>query len=106
MSFFAAKPNNTNISLIPQPVILGGSVEIKCHSVGVPEPHFIINGPDGLNVTGQSHTIENVEKRDEGSYTCIATNALGNDSAADNLNVTGEIEIMPNIACPFSFAML
>ena len=95
MSFFAVKPNNTNISLIPQPVILGGSVEIKCDSVGVPEPHFIINGPNGkLNVTGKSHTIEDVEKSDEGSYTCVATNALGNDSATDNLTVTGEVEIL------------
>jgi hypothetical protein len=87
--------------------MIGGSVQIKCDSEGVPKPHFIIKRPNGkLNVTGQSHIIKNVERSDEGPYTCIAINALGNDSATDNLTVTGEVEIFPNFACTFSSAML
>ncbi len=47
---------------------------------------------NGINVsTEKTYTISPVKQSDEGPYTCIAVNILGNDSATDSLTVTGEI---------------
>jgi hypothetical protein len=81
--FFAAKPYGTTITFNRQPAIVGDSVEIMCDSKGFPVPHF------NIIRTGKSHTIQ-VSQSDEGPYTCIAINALGKDSATENLIVTGE----------------
>jgi hypothetical protein len=87
--FFAAKPYGTTITFNPQPAIVGDSVEIMCDSKGFPVPHlYIIRNGEKIK-TGKLHTIQ-VNQSDEGPYTCIAINALGKDSATENLIVTGE----------------
>ncbi len=100
--FFAAQPNNTSITFIPDPATVGNQVEIRCDSEGVPEPSFIIMR-NGKNVsTEKTYTISLVKQSDEGPYACIAVNILGNDSATDNLTVIGEIKFLD--AFPFFLA--
>jgi hypothetical protein len=92
--FFVVKPYNTSISFNPRPAVIGGSVEIKCASKGVPPPHFIIILLNGQKINNMSHIIRNVSQSDEGKYTCVAINGLGNNTAIDTLNVTGEIKFL------------
>ena len=71
---------------------------ITCYSEGVPDPHFTIMH-NGKNITTKNpYTIEDVQERSEGTYTCIAINDLGNDTAAGYLNVTGENEFLDAFA--------
>jgi hypothetical protein len=87
--FFAAKPYDTSITFNPQPVMVGDSVEIKCDSKGVPDPHSVIMRSGRKISTGKSYIILQVNQSHEGPYTCFAINALGNDSVTENLTVTG-----------------
>ena len=69
---------------------VGETVVITCYSEGVPDPHFTIVH-NGKNITTKNpYTIDSVQKLNEGTYTCIAINDLGNDTATGTLNVTGE----------------
>ncbi len=84
---------------MPNPATVGKQVEIRCDSEGVPEPSFIIMR-NGKNVsTEKTLTISPVKQSNEGPYTCIAVNIVGNDSATDILTVIGEIKFLD--AFPF-----
>ena len=63
---------------------------ITCYSEAVPDPHFTIMHNGKNIITKNPYTIEGVQERNEGTYTCIAMNDLGNDTFTSNLNVTGE----------------
>jgi hypothetical protein len=83
---------NTTITIKPSQTTVGKEVEISCSSEGVPDPHFTIMHPNGTNITliGNQYIIKNVQKSDNGTYTCIAINELGEDSATSNLGITGD----------------
>ena len=75
---------------------------ITCYSEAVPDPHFTIIH-NGQNITTKNpYTINSVQQLNEGTYTCIAINDLGNDTFTGNLNVTGENKFLDEFAffCP------
>ena len=90
--FFAAKANVTGITFEPNPAVVGEEVNITCdESEGVPEPSYTINHNGKLVSSEKTFTISEVKQSDEGPYTCVAQNKLGNDSATANFTVVGKI---------------
>lgn len=78
-------------SILPTPTLVtatvGNIMELRCHAIGYPLPTYrwMKNGNIGL----LSHSVQldsgylmihNVEMRDEGNYTCMASNSAGADT--------------------------
>ncbi|CAB4023289.1 B-cell receptor CD22-like [Paramuricea clavata] len=81
------KPSNTNIMFTPKRAVVGESVTITCISEGFPEPSYsIIHNATEVS-TNKTYTIDDMQHRHAGIYTCVAMNKLGNDSASGNLTV-------------------
>ena len=53
------------------------------------------NGTDLDNETMETLTISRISATDGGEYTCVVSNAAGNDSASTLLNVSPEIVLDP-----------
>ena len=77
----------------------GQSVTLKCTATGIPAPTLKWLSPNDTEIThdwqgrfailrGQILHITPVEKHDEGRYTCLAQNILGEGRAEVNLTVT------------------
>ncbi|NWV84265.1 LFN1L protein, partial [Dasyornis broadbenti] len=75
----------------------GRSASLKCKAVGDPEPYVRWIGPDGKLVANTSRTLsyENgtldileAAPGDQGTFTCIASNAAGESTAPVELRVT------------------
>lgn len=84
--------------------VIGGDVEFVCSATGRPMPtvewrrsggelpaqHEIEMKAVELFKWKSTLSIRGVTQSDEGLYVCVATNALGNDSAAAPLNIYGK----------------
>ena len=77
--------------MIEQQGKVGKPVTITCKSEGLPEPSYRITRDGTVVSTGKMYFISEAAMNDEGTYTCIATNKLGSDSASAYLAVTGKI---------------
>jgi len=75
----------------------GDNVTFNCSTLGGPGNTYQWqrNGTDLDNETMQSLTIPHVSATDGGIYTCVVSNAAGNDSASTLLNVSPEIVLDP-----------
>ena len=95
--FFPAKPEKTSITFEPKEPKIGESVNITCTSIGVPEPRYSIIHNDTIQIitysTEKMYTINNVQWNDTGKYECVATNELGDDSAFDDLKISGKLNV-------------
>jgi len=72
-------------------------VTFNCSTLGGPGNTYQwqLNGTDLDNETMQSLTIPHVSATVGGEYTCVVSNAAGNDSASTLLNVFPEIVLDP-----------
>ncbi|XP_070184525.1 neurofascin-like [Littorina saxatilis] len=82
----------------------GSDVVLRCHSDAHPTPvvHWTHNRNDSHvyeDLNGHLHLMD-VRKVDAGQYTCIATNALGQDSK--NIQVQVEVPPLANVQPQFS----
>ncbi|XP_071810377.1 uncharacterized protein [Asterias amurensis] len=79
--------------------LTGKSVTLTCTATGIPAPTVIWLSPNDTEIThdwqgrfailrGQILHITPVEKHDEGTYTCLAQNILGEGRAEVNLTLT------------------
>ncbi|XP_028413713.1 opioid-binding protein/cell adhesion molecule homolog [Dendronephthya gigantea] len=83
------KPKDTNITIKPEVAEVGSLVEITCKSGGLPEPSYAIFHNGSKINDGGTFIIKNVDYHHNGTYECVATNKLGNDSDSANLTVIG-----------------
>ncbi|CAB4017815.1 B-cell receptor CD22-like isoform X1, partial [Paramuricea clavata] len=99
---FCIKPDNTNITFTPEIAVVNGSVTITCNSEGLPEPSYSIihNGTEVS--TNKTYTIDDVQYRHAGIYTCIAMNKRGKDSASANLTVIEKPNVTINCPSPIT----
>lgn len=76
----------------------GSPLKLVCDVEGYPEPevHWLKDGAL-LNNERRSHTtlkVLNLSKKDNGQYTCVATNRLGSRNFTFNVQVIGEIMLI------------
>ena len=92
--FSEVKPNETSITLTPNPPIFGRPVILMCKSKGFPEPSYTIwhNGSDVVS-NEKMYVIPKANWNDSGSYRCVVENKLGSDSESYFLTIVGEISI-------------
>lgn len=72
-------------------------VRFLCEAEGIPKPTLswrreseIIEASGRISLSGNQLVITNAELLDSGTYTCIASNAAGSDTASAELNVLGK----------------
>ena len=75
----------------------GDNVTFTCSAQGGPDNEFQWqrNGRDLENETLANLTVANISVSDGGSYTCVVSNAAGNDSETATLYVQPYIETQP-----------
>ncbi|CAB4025165.1 fasciclin-2 isoform X7, partial [Paramuricea clavata] len=82
------KPTITSFTTNPSKAMVGQPVTIICVAIGRPEPSYtIIHNGTRIVSTVNIYAISRAEWNDTGTYTCNATNALGNDLEFLNLTV-------------------
>lgn len=69
------------------------NVSMVCRADSVPQPTitWIKTGNSEILSHGEQFQIFNTSSRDDGTYTCIAKNYLGNDSREITLNVQSKL---------------
>ena len=86
-------------SLSPEMVIgdVGGNVTFSCSAQGGPgnEYQWQHNGVGMMSEMSNTLTIDNIGAVNGGSYTCVVSNAAGNDSATATLFVAPTIVTQP-----------
>ena len=80
-----SKPSATTASASPNPACQGQTVNLTGGSTG--ETSWAWSGPQTYSSTLQSPSITNIQANQGGTYTLIATNTCGNDTATVNLVV-------------------
>ena len=75
----------------------GDNVTLNCSAQGGPGNTYQWqrNGMDLDSETAQTLAISQINATDGGEYTCVVSNAAGNDSASTLLNVSPEIVLDP-----------
>jgi len=88
-----------SVSLSPEMVIGddGGNVTFSCSAQGGPDNEYQWqhNGGDFIGETNTILTISNIDAVNGGNYTCVVSNAAGNDSATATLYVAPTIITQP-----------
>ena len=88
-----------SVSLSPEIVISddGGNVTFSCSAQGGPgnEYQWQHNGVGMMSEMSNTLTIDNIGAVNGGSYTCVVSNAAGNDSATATLFVAPTIVTQP-----------
>ena len=84
------KPIIQNVTAVPDPACEGNKVTLNCNVTGNPTPYVAwmnVNGTVLQNSTIRTgYTISEVTRKDEGNYTCKATNTVGEDVAYTNIS--------------------
>jgi hypothetical protein len=82
------KPTITSFTTNPPESVVGQSITIICVAIARPKPSYtIIHNGRRIVSTDNTYAISRAEWNDTGTYTCNATNALGNDLEFLNLTV-------------------
>ena len=86
-----------NVAADPPDVLsLGENVTFTCSALGGPNNMFQWQ-KDGVDLLNESQfTLTNVNATDGGLYTCVVTNAAGNDSSDITLNISPYFIVQPN----------
>lgn len=73
------EPPTVRINIDKENARPGETVTIRCDAQGVPEPSVTLLLPNGQEIVpiNNVHVIENVQKKDSGTYTCKASNREG-----------------------------
>ena len=76
---------------------IGGTVTFSCSAQGGPDNTYRWqnNGRDLMNETDATLTVSNISAMNGGNYTCVVSNAAGNDSATAVLYVEPIIVTQP-----------
>ena len=82
----------------PDVLSFGDSVNFTCSAKGGPDNMFQWqkDGQDLLSESQSTLTLTNVNAMDGGLYTCVVTNAAGNDSSDITLNISPYFILQPN----------
>ena len=84
----AVKPTITSFTTNPPESVVGQPITIICVAIARPKPSYtIIHNGRRIVSTDNTYTISKARWNDTGTYTCNATNALGNDLQFLNLTV-------------------
>ena len=93
--------------LVPVSVSIGGMVTFRCDVYSNPtlqSVSWMFGGvtivSDGLRITATNTllTINSVQSEDEGSYSCVVTNAYGSQRSSALLSI-GTINVLSLCAC-------
>lgn len=87
---------NGSRSLDPITVTEGELLQLTCSAVGNPEPSYIWVSPSSYIIHSDKSffMIESVTPADEGQYTCIVRNDVGNTTVVFDVTVTGEFRLL------------
>ena len=76
-------------------------VRFVCEAEGIPNPNLswrreseVVETSGRISLSGNQLVIAQVDLLDSGTYTCIASNAAGSDSASAELNVIGKHQFL------------
>nr|ABX90059.1 hedgling [Amphimedon queenslandica] len=76
-------------------------VRFICQAEGIPNPTFswrreseVVEASGRISLSGNQLVIAQVDLLDSGTYTCIASNPAGSDSASAELNVFGALNLL------------
>ena len=88
-----------SVAVSPEMVIadVGGTVTFTCSAQGGPDNTYQWqkDGSDLMNETDTTLIVSNITAMNGGSYTCVVSNAAGNDSATAVLHVEPIIVTQP-----------
>ena len=88
-----------SVAISPEMVIadVGGTVTFNCSAQGGPNNTYQWqkNGTDLMNETDAALIVSNITAMNGGSYTCVVSNAAGNESATAVLHVEPIIVTQP-----------
>jgi len=97
--FFNAVSPQGGVRVSPEMVIayIEGNVTFSCSAQGGPDSEYQwqYNGVDLMDQTNTTLTIDNIGAVNGGNYTCVVSNAAGNDSATATLYVAPTIITQP-----------
>ena len=97
--FFNAVSPQGGVRVSPEMVManIEGNVTFSCSAQGGPDNEYQwqYNGVDMTNQTNTTLNIDNIDAVNGGSYTCVVSNAVGNDSATATLYVVPTIVTQP-----------
>lgn len=93
MYFFTDRPQITDVLQRVYTVNETNNVSMACRADGVPQPTitWMKTGNSEILTHGEQLQIFNSSSGDDGTYTCIAKNYLGNDSREITLNVQSKL---------------
>ena len=96
--YVAVSPEGS-VSVSPEMeiAVVGGTVTFNCSAQGGPDNTYQWqkDGEDLMNETDTTLTVSNISAVNGGSYTCVVSNAAGNDSATAVLYVEPIIVTQP-----------
>jgi hypothetical protein len=76
-------------------VIKGADIVLNCSADGNPTPSYEWQLPQGQTSAGQTLQLSNIQFRDGGTYTCIATNTIVAGVKTSRVSVTLQVEGPP-----------
>ena len=102
-------PTGLGATASPNPVCQGQTVSLTGSATG--GTSYAWHGPNGYTSTSQSNNLNNIQANQGGTYTFIAANACGSDSAFVNLTVNTKptavsATAVPNPICAGSIVSL
>ena len=92
-------PGIVNVAADPPDVLsFGDNVTFTCSALGGPDNMFQWqkDGQDPLSESQSTLTLTTISAMDGGLYTCVVTNAAGNDSSDITLNISLYFIVQPN----------
>ena len=96
--YVAVSPEGS-VSVSPEMeiAVIGGTVTFTCSAQGGPDNTYQWqnDGQDLMNETDTTLTVSNISAMNGGNYTCVVSNAAGNDSATAVLYVEPIIVTQP-----------
>ena len=97
VDFLVSPEGSVAVTPAVEITIIGENVTFSCLAQGGPDNEYQwqYNGVDLMNETVNTLTIDDIGAVNGGSYTCVVSNAAGNDSATATLFVAPTIVTQP-----------